>query len=129
MRHLFILTFLAFFLGAFPGAADAADPEIKVVNMIPATLSGETNQDSEPNLAVNPRAPANIAGSAFTSGAGVCRRELAPIFVSTDEGDSWAWNCIVPSDASGMTSDITVRFAKDSDNLYAGIYAAPASSG
>jgi hypothetical protein len=125
MRHLLILTVLAFFPGAFPGTAKAADPQIKVVNMIPATVSGETNQDSEPNLAVNPRDPKNIAGSAFTRGTDICRRELAPIFVSTDEGATWAMNCIVPSDASGMTSDITVRFAAESDNLYAGILRRP----
>ena len=37
-----------------------------VVNMIPRSLSGETNQDSEPNLAVNPANPKQIVGSAFT---------------------------------------------------------------
>src|SRR5207245_1746947 len=81
--------------------------------------SGETNQDSEPNIAVNPANPAQIAGSAFTPSQGFCRTNLAPIFVSSDGGDTWALNCIVPSDSSGMTSDITVRFAET--NLYAGI--------
>ncbi len=109
--------------------ASAADPapQVTVVNMIPASFGNETNQDSEPNLAVNPRDPMKIAGSAFTSGAGVCPKDLAPIFVSPDEGATWALNCIVPSDASGMTSDITVRFAEESDNLYAGILRRPGS--
>ena len=39
---------------------------IKLVNMIPSSMSGETNQDSEPNIAVNPANPRQIAGSAFT---------------------------------------------------------------
>lgn len=39
---------------------------IKVVNIIPRSLSGETNQDSEPNIAVNPANPLQIAASAFT---------------------------------------------------------------
>jgi hypothetical protein len=110
-----------------PRYASAADPapEVMVVNMIPASFANETNQDSEPNLAVNPRDPTKIAGSAFTSGAAICPKELAPIFVSDDEGATWALNCIVPSDGSGMTSDITVRFAEDSDNLYAGILRRP----
>ena len=34
--------------------------------MIPQSMSNETNQDSEPNLAVNPANPLQIAGSAFT---------------------------------------------------------------
>ena len=39
---------------------------IRVVNMIPNNSSGETNQDSEPNLAVNPANAQEIAGTAFT---------------------------------------------------------------
>ncbi|MES9972418.1 MAG: hypothetical protein ABW092_20485 [Candidatus Thiodiazotropha sp.] len=105
----------------------APAPQVTVVNMIPASFGNETNQDSEPNLAVNPNNPMQIAGSAFTSGAGICPSDLAPIYVSSDEGASWELNCIVPSDASGMTSDITVRFAKEGDNLYAGILRRPGS--
>ena len=57
---------------------------ILVVNMIPRALSGETNQDSEPNLAVNPADPLHIAGSAFTPDpAGGTN---APIYVSSDGG-------------------------------------------
>ena len=43
---------------------------ITVVNMIPSSLSGETNQDSEPNLAVNPANLQEIAGTAFTPSPG-----------------------------------------------------------
>ncbi len=39
---------------------------VTVVNMIPADQGGESNQDSEPNLAVDPENPMHIAGSAFT---------------------------------------------------------------
>jgi hypothetical protein len=121
-------------LGALPSAAlwtpvalGAPASDVTVVNMIPAALSGETNQDSEPNLAVNPNNVSEIAGSAFTRGAGICPNNLAPIFVSTDGGSVWAFNCIVPSDFSGMTSDITVRFSGTTDNLYAGILRRPGS--
>ena len=38
---------------------------LRVVNMIPAGLSGETGQDSEPNLAVDPQNPARIVATAF----------------------------------------------------------------
>ena len=58
---------------------------LRVVNMIPQSLSGETNQDSEPNLAVNPANARFMAASAFTpnpTGSG-----NAPIYVSTDGGD------------------------------------------
>ena len=106
-----------------PGESRAA--QVTVVNMIPHAQSGETNQDSEPNLAVNPANPRQIAGSAFTPSQGFCGPNLAPIFVSSDGGDTWAMNCIVPSDGSGMTSDITLRFAETSGNLYAGILRRP----
>ena len=40
---------------------------VRVVNMIPFNQSGETNQDSEPNLAVNPQRPTDMVGTAFTT--------------------------------------------------------------
>ena len=68
--------------------------KINVVNLIPKALSGETNQDSEPNLAVNPNNPQQMVATAFTpnpSGG-----PLAPIFISSDGGQTWALNLIVP---------------------------------
>jgi hypothetical protein len=93
--------------------------KIKVVNMIPQSLSGETNQDSEPNIAVNPANPSQIAASAFTpdpmGGAN------APIYVSTNGGDAWSLNNIVPSTGSLGTGDITLRFAGTSSRMFASI--------
>lgn len=92
---------------------------IKVVNMMPQSLSGEANQDSEPNIAVNPANPLEIAGSAFTPnpmGGGT-----APIYVSTDGGDSWTLNNIVPSSGSLGTGDITLKFAGTSSRLFTAI--------
>lgn len=94
------------------------DPNITVINMIPFAQSGETGQDSEPNLAVNPANPLQIAGSAFTfnpTGA----TGTAPIYVSTDGGATWTMNNIVPS-GNGMTGDITLRFGGTSNTLYTG---------
>jgi len=98
---------------------------VLIVNMIPKSLSSETNQDSEPTLAVNPANPLQIAASAFTPDPG--GGSLAPIYVSTDGGNTWVLNSIVPSDsASGsMTADITVAFSSTSNVLYAGIIRLP----
>lgn len=100
---------------------------ILVVNMIPKALSGESNQDSEPNLAVNPANPLHVAGSAFTPDPMGGRN--APIFVSSDGGNTWLLNSIVPSQAGSLTGtgDITVRFASTSNVLYAGILRRPGS--
>ena len=100
-------------------SASLAGAQVTVVNMIPQTLSDETGQDSEPNLAVNPANPLQIAGSAFTSHLGGVTSS-APIFVSTDGGNTWLLNNIVPS-GNGATGDITLRFGGTSNNLYAGI--------
>jgi hypothetical protein len=96
-----------------------------VVNMIPAVLSGETHQDSEPNLAVNPANPMQIAGSAFTPDA--MGGPNAPVYVSNDGGNTWLHNLIVPSMAGSLTGtgDITVRFAGTGNTLYAGILRLP----
>lgn len=93
-------------------------PAVTVVNMIPLAQSGETGQDSELNLSVNPANPLQIAGSAFTlnpTGAVT----TAPIFVSLNGGASWTMNNIVPS-GNGMTGDITLRFGSTTNTLYAG---------
>ncbi len=90
---------------------------VMVVNLIPQSLSGETNFDSEPNLAVNPANPQIIVASAFTpnpAGSGD-----APVYVSTDGGNTWSLQAIVPSDQ--MTLDISVRYGSTGSNLYAGI--------
>ena len=95
---------------------------IRVVNMMPRSMSGETNQDSEPNLAVNPANWREMAASAFTpnpSGSG-----NAPIYVTTDGGATWVLNPIVPSAVE--TADITLRFGSWSNDLYAGILRRPA---
>ena len=92
---------------------------ITIVNITPQSLSGETNQDSEPNLAVNPANPRQIAASAFTpdpmGGAN------APIYLSNDGGATWSLNTIVPSAGSTGTGDITLRFAGTSNRLFTSI--------
>src|ERR1039458_9931515 len=94
--------------------------KISVVNMIPQALSGETSQDSEPNLAVNPINTQQIVATAFTpnpSGGA-----LAPIFMSSNGGQTWALNAIVPGATAGFpTLDITTKFGGSSNVLYAGI--------
>lgn len=92
---------------------------IKVINIIPQSLSGETNQDSEPNIAVNPNNPLQIAISAFTPNP--LGGTNAPIYVSTDGGNTWSLNNIVPGNGSVGTSDITLKFAGTSNRLFASI--------
>jgi hypothetical protein len=92
---------------------------IRVVNMIPRSLSNEENQDSEPSVAVNPANPQEIVGTAFTPDP--LGGPLAPVFVSTDGGVTWALHTIVPGGSS--TADISLAFAGDGGALYGGILA------
>jgi hypothetical protein len=91
--------------------------QVQVVNMIPNSLSEETNRDSEPNISVNPANPLIIAATAFTpdpmnSGSG-------PIFVSTDGGQTWSLSVVLPG--GNRTVDTTIRFGGTSNVLYGGI--------
>ena len=90
----------------------------RVVNMIPNSLSNEHNQDSEPNLTINPNNPLQIIGSAFTPNP-TGSTSTAPIFISLNGGTTWVLNNIVPS-GNGMTGDITIGLSKN-NNLYGGI--------
>jgi hypothetical protein len=92
---------------------------ITVVNIIPQSLSGETHQDSEPQVAVNPANPAQIVATAFTPDP--LGGPNAPIYVSTDGGATWTLNTIVPSAGSSGTGDITLRFAGTSNRLFSSI--------
>src|SRR5262252_5062531 len=99
--------------------------QVFIVNMIPKSLSGETHQDSEPTIAVNPKNPLQIAASAFTPDPSHGPR--APIYVSIDGGNTWTLNSIVPSTVAdgSATADITVAFGTASNTLYAGIIRYP----
>ncbi|PYT94940.1 MAG: hypothetical protein DMG38_28770 [Acidobacteria bacterium] len=83
-------------------------PAIKVVNLIPASLSGESNQDSEPFLAIQSENPQVMVASAFTPNP-FSMTGNAPVYVSQDGGKSWALNAITP--VQHMTCDITHAMA------------------
>src|SRR5262245_34705985 len=91
---------------------------IQIVNMIPNALSGETNQDSEPNIAVNPQNPKSIVATAFTPNP--MGGAFSPIYVSSNGGVTWVLNPIVPGAGPFGTSEITVAFADKGGRLYAG---------
>lgn len=90
---------------------------VTVINMVPNSLSGETERDSEPNVSVNPANPLQIAASAFTPDPG--HSGSAPIYVSTDGGNTWLLNVKLPG--GNRTGDTSLRFGTASSVLYAGI--------
>src|SRR5438309_5538721 len=96
---------------------------IRVVDLIPASLSGETWQDAEPFLALYASNPRLMAASAFTPNPGGSASATAPIFVSDDGGDSWTLRNTLPSES--MTADITHAVAGTPPVLYAGILKVP----
>src|SRR5438046_4821244 len=111
-RFVFGAVQVMMLVGILPASLRATSPpracpskdRIYVVNIIPESLSGETGYDSEPNVAVNPINPAEIAASAFTREP--MGGKTAPIFVSTDGGKIWSCRSIVPSPQ--ITCDITL---------------------
>ena len=102
-------------------AAGLAPAGFLLVNMIPKSLSGETNQDSEPHLTVNPANTNQIIGTAFSPNPG--GGAFAPLYMSPDGGNTWALNPIVPSSPANPlgTGDITTSFNSNATRLYGGI--------
>ena len=96
----------------------------RLVNLIPPALSGEANQDSEPNIAVNPANTNQMVATAFTPDP--LQGPNAPIYVSSDGGQTWALRTVVPGDGPAGTGDISVGFASGSGILYVGILSADA---
>jgi hypothetical protein len=106
-------TALALVVAFFVLPALAAD---RLVNMIPNSWSGDTNQDAEPTITIDPNNFSRMAGSAFTwdnvTGSPMVTA-AAPIYVSTDGGNTWTLSFIVPSQigSSFPTGDITLSFS------------------
>jgi hypothetical protein len=89
--------------------------QVRLIDMVPNNRSGETNQDSEPTITVDPLNINRMAGSAFTWDnltGGPMSTATAPIYVSRDRGASWTLAFIVPSavGAGFPTGDITIAF-------------------
>jgi hypothetical protein len=109
-------------------AQSPANPAIRVVDLIPASLSGETNQDSEPFLAIQGANPQVMVASAFTPNP-FSNSGNAPVYVSQDGGKSWALNAITP--VQRMTCDITHAMATGENHprgdLHAGTLACASS--
>lgn len=94
---------------------------IRVVNVIPQSLSAETNFDSEPSITVNPSNPQQIVVTSFTPDT-AAPVTTGPYFFSTNGGTTWAQNSVIPgANATFGTKDISVRFGGSSGVLYAGI--------
>jgi len=106
----------------------AAPVQVKLVDLIPASLSGEINQDSEPFLAVQAANPQVMVASAFTPNP-VSSSSNAPVYVSQDGGNSWVLNAITP--VPRMTCDITHAMPTGENHprgdLHAGTLACSAS--
>jgi hypothetical protein len=107
--------------GAVTGIGQKPPLGFMLIDMIPQSLSGETAQDSEPHLTVNPANPKMIIGTAFSPNPG--GGALGPVYKSLDAGNTWTVNAIVPSQAgSGLgTGDITTSFNRTGTKLYGGI--------
>src|SRR5438046_596851 len=101
---------------------------IKVVNLIPASLSGETNQDSEPFLAVQTVNPQIMVASAFTPNP-FSTSGNAPVYVSEDGGVTWVLSTSTP--VQRMTCDLTHAMPTGENHprgdLHAGTLACAAS--
>src|SRR5439155_26064623 len=108
--------------------AGAEQAHTKVVDLIPASLSGETNQDSEPFLAVQAVNPQVMVASAFTPNP-ISNAGNAPVYVSEDGGNTWVLSAITP--VQRMTCDITHAMATGENHprgdLHAGTLACVAS--
>jgi hypothetical protein len=132
-RRMFLFAVL---LSSWLGFASAVPvrAQASLVNMVPPTRSGETNQDSEPTIAINPSNKLQLVGTAFTwdnlAGTPMVGT-VAPVYVTTNGGQTWSLVFSVPSSAGALfpTGDITAHFSGTTvgttNTLYTGILHAP----
>lgn len=94
-------------------AAPSPTP-VTVVDIIPESLSGETTANIEPDLAVNPANPSQIAASAYLPDP--MGGNVSSILISTDGGTTWTCRPTVPIDK--MSQDATLQFGGLFNTLY-----------
>jgi hypothetical protein len=103
-------------------ARPAAAVQVTVVDMIPNSSSGESNTDSEPNLAVDPAHPLRMAATAFTPNPDLKDPSHAVIYLSEDGGNTWRFQAVLPASKGSVCvhpfCDVTLRFAGTSGRLY-----------
>jgi hypothetical protein len=94
----------------------AVNGQVTVVNVIPLRQSGETAQNPEPSLGVNPNNPLFMAAATFTSLDDVCEPgKIAPMFISRSGGRRWSLVCSLPRDIKGSApGDVVLRYGIDS---------------
>jgi hypothetical protein len=105
---------LALSLAALPAMA-----QVTLVDVIPLSMSNETNHDTETFFAFNPANPNVLIATAFTPADALSTN--GPIFVSMDGGANWSRADIVPTCMGCFnTGDLTLGFSA-SGALYAGV--------
>src|SRR5258705_7690774 len=77
---------------------------VTVVDIIPESLSGETNMNCEPNLTVDPADALQIAASARLPEP--MGRKMSVVFVSAEGGTTWSCRSTVRGETS---PDVTFR--------------------
>src|SRR5213592_4661380 len=134
MRATTLLAAVAFVVAACqrppnpPGGETSPPPPpppptgVRVVDMIPTSLSGETSQDAEPFLTTFASNPNILAASAFTPNPGGSASTTAPIYVSDDGGNTWSLRNTLPSEV--QTADIT-HAPGEPPALYATVLSVP----
>jgi hypothetical protein len=91
--------------------------ELTIVDVIPWSLSDETNGDAEPNLAVNAANPDEIVASAETPDP--AGSKYLPLFISSDGGKNWALTAgLIPKGEQDALCDTTLRFGTKTNALY-----------
>lgn len=91
-------------------SALAAAATLKIVDIIPNTDSAESDQNSEPSLAVDPLDPTQMIAGSFSSnfvGSGVA----SPYFKTTDGGTTWS------DYGSLITQDKTIAWKQDGSGV------------
>ena len=94
--------------------ATPSPPPVMVVDTIPESMSGETDANSEPDLAVNPVNPSQMAASAYLPDP--IGGNISSILVSTNGGTTWTCRSTVPIEK--MSQDATLQFGGSLNILY-----------
>ncbi len=79
--------------------------------MIPKLYSGESRNNPEPGLAINPKNSRVVGFTAHLLGNDLCvNPKLSGVFTSASSGNNWTLRCVLKEKAGLYPGDLTIRF-------------------
>lgn len=102
---------LAVFTSTTLAPSPCVSQQVRLVNVIPKLYSGESRNNPEPGVGVNPNNALIIGYTAHLLGNDLCvNPKRSGVFTSASGGNNWTLRCVLKENVGAYPGDLTIRF-------------------